>query len=166
MTEWRICPSFPQYAVSEHGEVMRRHGGKGTAPGLVLRGYILNTGYRMFDLHPGGGKRVRALAHRLVCETWHGPQPPDRPEVDHLDGDRLNNHHTNLRWVSRAANEANKIARGMGNAGARHGMAKLVEKDVRAIRNDSRSHRHIAAEYGIAPSTVSQIKGGARWAHI
>lgn len=48
------------------------------------------------------------FVHRLVCEAFHGEQPKDKPEVDHIDRDFLNNRADNLRWVDRFENMANR----------------------------------------------------------
>jgi hypothetical protein len=44
--------------------------------------------------------------------------------------------------------------------------SKLTEDQVRAIRSDPRTHRAIGASYGIAHSTVGNIKRGMDWAHV
>lgn len=43
--------------------------------------------------------------------------------------------------------------------------AKLTERDIVAIKNDTRYQWQIAADYGINQSQVSRIKGAKRWAH-
>jgi HNH endonuclease len=50
--------------------------------------------------------------------------------------------------------------------GIKHGMAKLTEEQVRAIRVDSRLHRIIALEYGLDRAYVGQIKNRISWKHI
>ena len=53
-----------------------------------------------------------------------------------------------------------------GKRGSFNGRAKITEIDVRIIRTDSRPQIVIAAEYGIAQTTVSGIKLRKLWSHI
>lgn len=51
----------------------------------------------------------RYSAHRIVFYLAYGYMPD---QVDHIDGDRSNNHPDNLRGVSNAENQHNRIAKG------------------------------------------------------
>lgn len=44
--------------------------------------------------------------HRMVAETFI-PNPENKPQVDHIDADRYNNHVSNLRWVTSLENSRN-----------------------------------------------------------
>jgi hypothetical protein len=70
-----------------------------------------------------------------------------------------------LELGTHADNVADRDARGRTARGERlH--AKLTEDDVLRIRADSRSHRAIGADYGVAHSTVGNIKRGRKWSHL
>lgn len=68
-------------------------------------GSIGNAGYLMIGIHVNGVQR-RVLAHRLAFFMTHGRCPIG--DVDHIDGDKLNNSSTNLREVSISGNLRNK----------------------------------------------------------
>lgn len=48
--------------------------------------------------------------HRLVAELFV-PNPDNKSEIDHIDGNKHNNRADNLRWVDRTENMANPITR-------------------------------------------------------
>ena len=48
-------------------------------------------------------KQIKRSIHQLVAETFI-PNPDNYTEIDHIDRNKLNNHYTNLRWVSRFEN--------------------------------------------------------------
>jgi IS30 family transposase len=52
--------------------------------------------------------------------------------------------------------------------GEKHGMSKLTEDQVRAIRDlvPTLSVREIARQYGVSPSTVSSIHLRKSWSHL
>lgn len=50
--------------------------------------------------------------------------------------------------------------------GESHRSAKLTEDDVRAIRQDIRSCRKIASQYGVDSKTISSVKSGKSWKHV
>lgn len=56
--------------------------------------------------------------------------------------------------------------RGRRAIGEAAGGARLTSEDVERIRLDQRLQREIAADYGIAQTTVSAIKRSVTWKHI
>jgi len=45
------------------------------------------------------------FVHRMVATAFvHNPDPETFTVVDHIDGDKLNNHYTNLEWVTQSEN--------------------------------------------------------------
>ena len=48
-------------------------------------------------------RQIKRSIHQLVAETFI-PNPDNYTEIDHIDRNKLNNHYTNLRWVSRFEN--------------------------------------------------------------
>lgn len=54
-----------------------------------------------------GGKARKVFIHKVVAECWLGAKP-EGYEVDHIDRNSLNNHWTNLRYVTRSEQMKNR----------------------------------------------------------
>lgn len=63
-------------------------------------------GYLVVCLRNCGGKWVSI--HRIVAKAFI-PNPENKPQVDHIDGNKENNCVENLRWVTAAENAANPL---------------------------------------------------------
>jgi hypothetical protein len=122
-------------------------------------------GYGVFTM----GSR-RWLAHRISYRAYIGEIPDAICVLHRCDVTSCVNP-AHLFIGTRSDNQADMTAKGrgvvIGRPGSSHPMAKLTESQVLAIRADTRLHREIAAEYGIARSHISTIKNRKRrWLHI
>lgn len=80
--------NYPKYKISESGDVFSEKFNK------ILRPLIVQNGYKTVMLsNELGPKRIKV--HRLVLETF-GCKMDGKPYVNHKDGNKLNNHISNL----------------------------------------------------------------------
>jgi len=86
-----------QYEVSNTGDI------KNVKSGRILAKSIMGSGYYKADLW-SFGKRRQTSIHRVVAGAFLGI-PVDGMEVNHKDGNKLNNHVSNLEWVTKSENE-------------------------------------------------------------
>ena len=73
--------------------------------GTFLKSFDNGKGYQKVILHIDGKRRSRYV-HRLVAEQFiRKPRKRYCDQVNHIDGDKTNNHHTNLEWVTNGENQ-------------------------------------------------------------
>lgn len=168
--QWKVIPSYPVYEVSEYGDVRRL----GSA---VLRRSSKNVGgYKCFGLwQKGRGKTVPAS--HLVIEAFIGPKPFPGANCCHNDGDRLNDHYSNLRWDTVRGNALDRVKHavlyGRGTGGGIRGegnhQAKLKPDDVIEIRRLKAAgvkQTVISSQFNVAMSVISDILNRKLWAHV
>ena len=95
--EWRIISEFPNYEVSNLGQVRRKN--------RVLKQHKWE-GYCKVKLSKDGIAYTKQV-HRLVAEAFI-PKLDDKPEIDHIDRVRDNNCVTNLRWADHTEQAYNR----------------------------------------------------------
>lgn len=89
--EWRIIPDYPEYAVSNIGNIATIKTGK-------LRSLSNHKGYKQCMLRKNG-KAYNRFVHRLVASAFL-PIPEEGQVIDHINGIRSDNRVDNLRWCS------------------------------------------------------------------
>lgn len=89
-----------QYFIAENGQVYD------SVRNVYVKPFLNYNGYSRVNLKIDGQRR-KFYVHRLVAECFLN-QDPKRTFVDHIDRNRLNNHVSNLRYVSASENNKNK----------------------------------------------------------
>lgn len=105
------------------------------------------------------------LVHRLVALSYI-PNPENKPQVNHIDGDKSNNNLSNLEWVTRSENEKHAHANKLKIFGKdRHPSRKInsiIAKEIRELKGVL-TQKQIGERYGISGSNVSRIQSGETW---
>ena len=102
---FRIIKEFPEYEINENGIVRIIKTGRIKKIGIIT---YKKSGYKTEKLNLSKDKKIYTKKiHRLLAITFI-PNPDNLPQVDHIDGDSLNNTVSNLRWCNRNDNAQNK----------------------------------------------------------
>lgn len=115
------------------------------------------------------GKGTHYSIHRLVAQAFI-PNPENKPCVNHIDGNKLNNNAGNLEWCTYGENATHAYNMGLrkGLKGSTHHNSKLTEDVVSAIKYKYTNIGpvELADKYNISASTVCDIRKGRTWKHI
>ena len=104
-TVWKPVVGYEGlYEVSENGEVRNVKTQKVLSPRN-------STSYSMLALF-NNGKRKDLKVHRLVAKSFL-PNPQNKPQVNHKDGNKLNNHFENLEWCTNSENQKHAYKTGL-----------------------------------------------------
>lgn len=155
------------YAVSDDGQVMSMNYAKSGLPGIMTP--RLRRGYQSVFLRKKGNRGRNVTVHSLVASAFIGPRL-DGLEVNHKDGNKLNNNVENLEYVTRSENAKHACKLYLiDSRGEKHSQHKLtalqVEEILSALQNGSRVGE-LAKKYGVDQSQISHIKAGRAWRHI
>ena len=107
---WRDIDGYKHcYQVSNLGNVRRLYVTKkyGSYYQIKAKSQDKITKYYHVTLTRKDGSQHTENIHRLVAKVFI-PNPENKPEVDHIDTVRTNNHVSNLRWVTRKENAYNE----------------------------------------------------------
>jgi hypothetical protein len=164
---WVDIPNFPNYKISPEGNVLSLNYSGGKSSRILKfgtsRDYLNVTLYK--DKKP-----ITVKPHRLVAALFCN-NPDNKAEVNHIDGNKLNNNYKNLEWVSSSENQrhAYDILKVESARGSKHGMSKLTEfqvLEIYALIKSKTPYSEIVTMFDISKATITNIKTGLTWGHI
>lgn len=161
--EWRPIPDHPGYEASSHGRVRKVTYG-------LIKLWRSNSGYLRVGLTREDGHRHMPSVHKVVTDTFIGVCP-DGYTRNHKDGDKDNNRPENLEFLTIGDNHKHAYKTGLKKpmSGSKHGMAKLTETDViaiRARRSQGEKMCELATDFGVSSPTIVMICNRKTWRHI
>ena len=151
------------YYITEDGKCYNENTGK------FLKGQEnCRNGYFTYMLTMPDGSKTRQYAHRLVAQAYLPNKDKEKTEVNHKDGNKLNNYIDNLEWVSSHNNSIHAI--GLGLRQSPHVFCfdknKVLVAEYLSIADASRavglSTSIISQEVNKTPKTLS---GGFYWSN-
>lgn len=174
--EWKDIRQYKGlYQVSNYGQVKSlNHRIKtkiNNQTAIIRKGRVLkfsiSRGYATVILSKNG-KKKKSFIHRLVAEAFI-PNRDNKPQVNHIDGNKLNNNVKNLEWATSSENIVHAFNIGLIKPprGEKQGKSKLTEKDVVDIRNSKGIfQKDLAKKYNVSQQEISRIINNKRWGYI
>lgn len=156
-------PNFSKYFISPEAEIYS------IASGGSLKKlnpcYDKSAKYFRVKLLNDNLKVKTVLVHRLVAITYLGYQ--EDLEVNHIDGNKLNNNLNNLEWVTRSENLKHAFSLQLkSNFGENNPRNVLSEAQVLEIFKrllTGEPNYLLAKEFGVGTTTILCIKAKTSW---
>lgn len=144
--------TLDDYEVTRNGDVINKHTGRKIKPQLNGKGY----------LRVGIGKKL-LFVHRLVADKYV-PNPQNKPQINHKDGNKLNNCADNLEWVTNNENRKHAVKNGLQTTGENCPWSKLTKEQVDFIRKHKEiNSTEMAKVFNVSSSHIREIRRFESW---
>lgn len=149
------------YVVRQDGNVISKRG-------KVMKPKLTKNGYYDLNLYIAGEGKKTYRVNRLVALVYI-PNPENKPFVNHIDGNKLNNSVENLEWVTHAENMeharlTNLIKRGEDTPVSIYSTEQIEE--VCAMMQAGYRNTEISESVGVGRYVIGEIRAGKSWLHV
>lgn len=170
--EWRDVVGFEGYNVVSNtgrivalGRIVKNGNGVRIIPPKLYKLKHTRNGYLYVDLWVNN-KRTHAYVHRIIAEAWID-NPNEFTQIDHIDGNRLNNSIENLRFCTYETNNNNPVSKFRRILARRKDKLKSVE--IACIKNGVLIKTYLYAasvsKDGFNPACVRNCLNGKQNTH-
>ena len=129
----------------------------------------LRRGYPSVYFRDLNGVGTQHVVHGLVSRAFLGPRP-DGYQVNHKDGNKSNNHVSNLEYVTHSENMKHAFRNGLqSNVGENHSRHRLTEEDIKrafSLIAAGVKQVEIGRLLGVSQSHIAHIKRRKVWPHL
>ena len=165
MEQWKTCTDVPRIEVSNLGGIREAKTGRKWYVAPDKLGYVVG----QYGLN---GKKKTFKLHRLVAKEFVD-NPNGYLEVNHIDGDKLNNKAENLEWCTRQQNVRHAFDMGLNkpHIGECNGRSILNEEIVRNVckyfqDSPDNTPKKATEIFGISMQQATKIRARIAWKHI
>ncbi len=157
-----------EYLVSSYGNVKSLKFNRE----IILKNLLTDTGYYAVNIWVNG-KNLRRKVHRLVAQAFL-ENDNNKKTVNHIDGNKLNNHVSNLEWSTYSENHKHAYKIGLKKPSVRcgedHHSSLFKNSDIlfiREIYSDKLMNQYeLASLFGCSQGDISNIVLLKTWGHI
>lgn len=143
----------------------------------ILKPQINTSGYWTIGLYKNGKRKLYRI-HRLIGKAFI-PNPYNKPEINHKDGNKLNNHIENLEWVTTSENtqhawdtKLHVVTEKLREVGKRHSKLYFIHEGQRKKTNqydldgtfikEWESIKDASEKLNVQPTSISECCNGKR----
>lgn len=128
-------------------------------------------GYEKVALVSDDEKRHRYSIHRLVLENFNPVDGMEHLQVNHIDGNKMNNHLENLEWATPSENVKHayqiglKSQRGELNNGNKYSEETILQV-IQLLKSKKYSGAEIDRMFGFSPDYANSIRRKEHWRYL
>lgn len=153
------------YSLTEDGRVYSHFSKR------FLSTHLDKYGYEKVRLTSSDNKRHTYSVHRLMLENFKPCEGMELLQVNHIDGNKLNNHINNLEWTTCSENVQHAFRIGLKTQqGESNNLSKLTEIQVKEIIALLLTKQYTGAEidrmYGLCKDYANSIRRHERWSYL
>ena len=155
MEEWKMIKGYEGiYDISSMGRV------RSFETGYIYKTFVNQRGYPVITLRKGKERTTKRI-HRLVALAFIY-NTEGKPQVNHLDGNKLNNNVENLEWCTAQENNQHAVKMGLNKKQKVGANSRKLNKNIaEEIRSKyiagNCNYTSLAKEYGVHRKTISEI---------
>lgn len=153
---WSPINGIDGYLISNKGRVFASY------RKVIMKPKINSCGYNWYLI----GRKF-TLLHRIVAKAFV-PNPDNKPFVNHIDGNKLNNEASNLEWVTASENMLHAYQNGLrpypkGELNPTSKLSQLQVNEIRVLAKNGVKQKEVARLYGVHPTVISKIINNKRY---